>query len=91
MGPRAKIDSMTNSLASLLDWYVAMGADEAIDLEPHDHTTTAVAKPLSPQRISPPPPPASVAPLVAPSAAAARAREIAERAQTLAELVLPLS
>jgi DNA polymerase len=77
-----------NPLASLLDWYVAMGADEAIDLEPHDGTAALAAAeaPLpramtSVTRTSPLP-----APLLAPIAAAASARELAERAQTLAEL-----
>jgi len=78
-----------NPLASLLEWYVAMGADEAIDLEPHDATASSPAEPR-PQRALAPAPSAAVplraAPLVAPGAAAASARELAERAQTLAEL-----
>ena len=74
-------------LAALLDWYVAMGADEAIDPEPHDWTATA---PDAPRAVrSPPPvvaPPSPDPPLVAPRAATASARELAERAQSLAEL-----
>jgi len=86
-----KIAAMTggpNPLAILLDWYVAMGADEAIDLEPHDCTAPGAAEPRSPRAIAPAPPAATpqTAPLVPPSAAAASARELAERAQTLAEL-----
>ena len=77
-------------LASLLDWYVAMGADEAIDAEPHDWTSATAAEPQILRAPSPRPSPAAAplpaTPLVAPSAAAASARELAERAQTLAEL-----
>lgn len=78
-----------NPLASLLDWYIAMGADEAIDVEPHDGTAApAPAEPPLPRAITPvatasPPQPT---PLVPPGAAAASARELAERAQSLAEL-----
>ena len=80
-----------NPLASLLDWYVAMGADEAIDAEPHDWTSARVAaEPKVMRALAPAPSPAAtplpVAPLVAPGAAQAGARELAERAQTLAEL-----
>ena len=90
----AKIVAMTaaHPLASLLDWYVAMGADEAIDLEPHDRTAPPAAKPrpLAPTPTAPraaaAPVPAPAAPIVAPSTAVASAREVAERAQTLAEL-----
>jgi uracil-DNA glycosylase family 4 len=79
-------------LAWLLDWYVAMGADEAIDLDPHDCTLSAPVEPRSLPRVAPtpaapmPPAPIPAAPLVAPAAAAASARELAERAQSLAEL-----
>src|SRR5438477_1103790 len=78
-----------NPLASLLDWYVAMGADEAIDLEPHDCTVARSSEPRPLRSFALPSPPASpmsVAPLVAPAAVAASARELAEGAQTLAEL-----
>ena len=76
------------SLAALLGWYVAMGADEAIALEPRDRTAPEAAEPRRPLVVSPAPQPAAPqpAPLVAPAAAAASARELAERAQTLAEL-----
>jgi uracil-DNA glycosylase family 4 len=78
-----------NPLAALLDWYVAMGADEAIGLEPRDCTAPQAAEPRPPRPPTPPPssgtlPPA--APLVAPGAAAASARELAQRAPNLAEL-----
>jgi uracil-DNA glycosylase len=78
-------------LASLLDWYVAMGADEAIDLEPHDRTAPTAAKPRPPDPTPTPravaaPVPAPAATIVTPSTAVASAREVAERAQTLAEL-----
>src|SRR5258706_3686642 len=77
-------------LARLLDWYVAMGADEAIDLAPHDCTLPAPVEPRPLQRVAPlaPPPaaPLPAAPLVVPAVAAASARELAERAQSLAEL-----
>lgn len=76
-------------LASLLAWYVAMGADEAIDLVPHDVTAPAAAEPRPPQRPAPMAMPASAIsrpPLVAPGTATASARELAEGAHTLAEL-----
>ena len=81
----------SDPLAALLDWYVAMGADEAIGLEPRDSTALPAAEPRAPRVISPapaPPPPTASqpTPLIAPAAAAASARELAERAQTLAEL-----
>jgi DNA polymerase len=79
-----------NPLARLLDWYVAMGADEAIDLAPHDCTLPAPVEPPPLQRVVAPAPtpiaPLPAAPLVAPAVAAASARELAERAQSLAEL-----
>ncbi len=77
-----------NPLAILLDWYVAMGADEAIDREPHDWSTPATARTPAPRPIAPvtPATAAQPTPLVAPSAATASARELAERAQSLAEL-----
>lgn len=82
-----------NPLASLLDWYVAMGADEAIGLEPRDGTAPEVAEARPVRILAPVPPPlpaqpiaARPAPMVAPAAATASARELAERAQTLAEL-----
>jgi len=78
-----------NPLVSLLDWYVAMGADEAINADPHDATAPGPAEPQSLRPLAPAPSPAvplPAAPLVAPGAAAASARELADRAQTLAEL-----
>ena len=77
-----------NPLATLLDWCVAMGADEAIDLEPHDCTVAVSPEPRSVGALARPPRPTAPvpAPLVAPAVAAAGARELAERAQTLAEL-----
>jgi uracil-DNA glycosylase family 4 len=71
-------------LVSLLDWYVAMGADEAIDLEPRDQTALRAVELRS--LPSPAAPAPAGAPLVAPGAAVAGARELAERARTLAEL-----
>ena len=81
-----------NPLARLLEWYVAMGADEAIDLDPHDGSAPAPVerrpRPRAMPTLAAPTPPAPIpaAPLVAPAAAAATARELAERAQSLAEL-----
>ena len=82
-----------NPLANLLDWYVAMGADEAIGVEPRDGTALEIAEPKPagalapmPRPVVPPPVVAQPTPMVAPAAAAASARELAERAQTLAEL-----
>ena len=81
------MSNTTNSLASLLDWYVAMGADEAIDIEPHDGTSApAAAEPQPPRAIASVTRTSAPTQLVAPGAAAASARELAERAQTLAEL-----
>jgi DNA polymerase len=77
-------------LARLLDWYIAMGVDEAIAFDPQDRlaTTPAVAPPSLP--IFPiKDKPARVAPgpvLVAPIAAAATARELAFAAHSLTEL-----
>lgn len=78
----------TNPLASLLEWYVAMGADEAIDLEPHDCTVPGAVEAPPPRAVAPVLRPASppAIPLASPAAVAASARELAERAQTLVEL-----
>ena len=81
----------TSPLIRLLDWYIAMGVDEAIALDPQDRLATA--RPVAPA----PPPPiivtrtqpsrAAAGPaLVAPSAAAATARELAFAAHSLTEL-----
>jgi uracil-DNA glycosylase len=78
-----------NPLASLLTWYVAMGADESIGLEPVDRLAPAPARPRPAPAATPLPsmtPSAAPVPLVAPSAAEASARERAAAAQTLAEL-----
>jgi uracil-DNA glycosylase family 4 len=77
-----------NPLATLLDWYVAMGADEAIGLEPHDGTAAPGApEPSLPRALAPLTRPAAPpAPLVPPSTATASARELAEAARTLVEL-----
>lgn len=78
-----------NPLSSLLTWYVAMGADEAIGLEPMDRLAPAPARPRPAPATTPLPsmtPSAAPIPLVAPSAAEASARERAAAAQTLAEL-----
>jgi uracil-DNA glycosylase len=85
--------------ARLLRWYVAMGADEAIGLEPHDRFAPprprAVAAPRPAPAAAPAPPPpetmtgpsAHVAPAsAAPGSAAAGARTLAAAAGTLAEL-----
>src|SRR5258708_40322527 len=79
---------VTKPLAELLTWYVAMGADEAIGAEPLDRLAPAPApRPAAvPVPAAAPPVPTATAPLVAPSAAAASAREPAAGAQTLAEL-----
>jgi uracil-DNA glycosylase len=81
--------TVAHPLARLLDWYVAMGADEAVDLDPHDCTRAPAAEPRPLPRVPPAPMPAAplpAPPLVAPAVAAASARELADRAQSLAEL-----
>ena len=78
-----------NPLATLLDWYVAMGADEAIGLEPHDCTAAVSSEPRTVGIVAPSPRPTALPvsiPLVPPAAAVASARELAEGAQTLAAL-----
>src|SRR5260370_31101538 len=79
----------SNPLATLLDWYVAMGADEAIGLEPHDCTVAVSSEPRTVGTNAPSPRPtplpASI-PLVPPAPAVASARQLAEGAHTLAEL-----
>ena len=77
----------TNPLVDLLGWYVAMGADEAIGVEPGDRLAPAATDARRPPPAAPPAQPAPPSPpLVAPSAAAASARELAAAAQTLADL-----
>ncbi|HVM78091.1 MAG TPA: uracil-DNA glycosylase [Stellaceae bacterium] len=80
----------SNPLAGLLDWYVAMGADEAIGAEARNRLAPAPARPPppSPQPAEAPPayrpsPPAALAP---PSDAAESARKLAAAARTLPEL-----
>src|SRR5438876_11722985 len=78
-----------NPLATLLDWYVAMGADEAIGLEPHDCTVAVSSEPRTLGTVAASPRATAVpvsTPLVPPAAAVASALELAEGAQTLAEL-----
>jgi len=75
-------------LASLLEWYVAMGADEAIGTEPRDRLASSPPPPSAPQLAEPPPiyrpsPPAALAP---PGDAAESARKLAAAARTLPEL-----
>jgi len=75
--------------AQLLRWYVEMGADEAIDAEPHDRFAVPAARRPEPVPAAPHVPttaePAAAVPLrrVEGFAAAASARALAEAAQTL--------
>jgi DNA polymerase len=92
------------SLTALLDWYLAMGVDEAIGDIPHDSfaavTRLTAAPALSPMA-APTPRPATIAPpLAAPAVArplasasseVAGARRLAEAATTLAELEAAVS
>lgn len=92
-----------NQLTALLDWYVAMGVDEAIGETPHNsfappapaalRRTTAIPAPLQPQRPPTAPfvAPAIVRPTVPASTAIAGARQLAEAATTLAELEAAVS
>jgi len=87
--------SDAQSLAELLRWYVAMGADEAIAAEPLDR--------LAPPPAAPPPQPAASTPSMpqrlpaapplgrGPPAGAASARHLAAEATTLAELAAAVS
>jgi uracil-DNA glycosylase len=91
-------------LAALLDWYVAMGIDEAIGETPHD---SFAPRPLRPTPVSaaapsPAPRPApsitlpplaapAVRPIVSASNEIASARKLAEAATTLAELEAAVS
>lgn len=78
---------ITKPLTELLTWYVAMGADEAIGAEPQDRlAAVAHAAALVPALAGAPLAPVAPGPLVAPSAAAASARELAAGAKSLAEL-----
>ena len=79
--------------AQLLAWYVAMGADEAIDARPSDRFAAPIPLRAPAPATAPIPAPArsvaarpTLAPLVPPSSAAAAAREVATAAQTLGEL-----
>lgn len=91
-----------NQLAALLNWYVAMGVDEAIDATPHDSFAppVPVAVTARPASASAAPPRAFVPPLAAPAVARplasatseiASARQRAEAATTLAELEAAVS
>ncbi len=69
------------ALADLLRWYVAMGADEAIDeVAPDRLAPAALVRPLAP-----PPPPAPIA-VATPGDLAASARQLAAAAASLPEL-----
>jgi uracil-DNA glycosylase len=86
------------SLTALLDWYLAMGVDEAIGEAPHDSfapVTRAVPRPAATATAPPPRPamtppslaaPAVARPLASASSEIAGARRLAEAATTLAEL-----
>src|SRR6185437_846112 len=91
--------SDAQSLAELLRWYVAMGADEAIAAEPLDRLARppaapqaaprpqpAASAPSVPQRFAAAPPPGRSA-----AAGAASARHLAAGATTLAELAAAVS
>jgi len=79
----------TEATKELLRWYVAMGADEAIDEQPIDRLAparTAATPPSPPPAASAPPPPPAVAAPIAAAPAAASARRLAAAATSLAEL-----
>src|SRR6185437_10923451 len=90
--------SDAQSLAELLRWYVAMGADEAIAAEPLDRLAPPPAVPQTaprPQAATPVPaaqrPPAAPPPGRDTPAGAASARRLAGEATTLAELAAAVS
>jgi len=87
---RAKIGATMppmSPLAGLLDWYVAMGADEAIGAEPRDRLAEPMAPPAPPPLERPGAAARAASPaLAAPGDAADSARRLAAAAQTLAEL-----
>src|SRR5262245_13600929 len=91
-------------LAALLDWYVAMGIDEAIGESPHDSfaapaprpvavaaTPSVAPRPTSSLTLPPLGTPAVVRPIVPASNEIAGARKLAEAATTLAELEAAVS
>src|SRR5690242_12432845 len=92
-------------LAALLDWYVAMGIDEAIGASPHDSFAPPPPRPslASSAALSPaarPTPAITLPPLAAPAIARpivsasneiAGARQLADSANTLAELEAAVS
>ena len=88
-------------LAALLDWYVAMGIDEAIGDAPHDSfallpprpVAVAAAPKLAPRSTTLPPlvAPPIARPIVPASSEIAGARQRAEAATTLAELEAAVS
>ena len=92
--------SDAQSLAELLRWYVAMGADEAIAAEPLDRLAPPPSAPQTaprPQAATPAPAPATRRLPTAPppgrdaAAGAASARRLAAEATTLAELAAAVS
>src|SRR5690242_20413399 len=78
------------SLAELLCWYVAMGADEAIAADPLDRLSPPPIVQAAPMHEATAPVPAAPRPPVTPGrevpAGAASARRLAAEATTLAEL-----
>ncbi len=91
-----------NQLAALLDWYVAMGVDEAIGDTPRDSfappaAVTArpapipTASPSAPRSVQPLAVPAIARPLASATSEVASARALAEAATTLAELEAAVS
>jgi len=92
-----------NQLRALLDWYVAMGVDEAIGETPHDSfappaatagRSAAAAVPLAPPQTEPTIPlagPAIARPPAAATSEIVGARQLAEAATTLEELQAAVS
>lgn len=89
-----------NQLTALLDWYVAIGVDEAVGETPHDSFAPQAPAALRPAAGIPAPPPrlpivppvtGIVRPLVSTSTEIAGARQLAEAAATLAELEAAVS
>ena len=74
------------ALARLLEWYVAMGADEAVAAEPQNRFAVRAAATPHPSSPLVGLAPKAAAELVSPGIAAASARELAAAAHTLAEL-----
>lgn len=75
-----------NALAALLDWYVACGADIAVDPAPHDRFAESARSTTARAKSSEAPPLAADAPFIPPDDVARAAGEAASAAADLADL-----